>query len=283
VSFIRHWRDWEQLAATERPALPARYGTADGMELVDVPGRFLKRECRWVYGQMEPPLRASFAPFFVYVELRTIFSAVRFAGDPDAVGRVLADSLLGKGLTDELRTAASSPEALEAVTERFSPLLGETGYPVPSAGTMAVERWLVEAFLARAAGTVTHAVVRSFFSRLVDMRNILSTYKRIRWAPDEERGHVPGGSVSGRRLVAASDETALDGLVRGLTGRTEGGLEPRLLSWTLAYEKVVRSHHRPEGPVLSYLLRLLREARNLSLLMAAGQAGREHALAELTR
>ena len=84
-----------------------------------------------------------------------------------------------------------------------------------------------------------HPAIARFFVSLIDLRNVMTLYKHLRWGVDDAAAFIPAARSSRSRLRQASaekDSACLDALVRSLAGRaapplaaSEGALETILL------------------------------------------------------
>jgi vacuolar-type H+-ATPase subunit C/Vma6 len=273
-------RNWEALLMAEQPILPARYAEHGGGRPEEVIRRALKRELRWVARQMDGGLRKTFRRVFVYFELGTLFSCIRYKARGDSgeeVRDALEASLLSRALKGALVEAASQAEALRAAGEAFSSfeIYGETA----EGGRIAeAEQRLTDAFLADSAARAPHPVIRGFFRTVIDMRNLVSAYKRLRWGMEAAPPVIEGGSAGAGRLRGIATEAALLSAIRRFTGleaERPSEVENLFLRRLLIYSKDAARSSGAVGFVLDYMLRCHLEARNLGLIFAGGALERE--------
>ena len=74
--------DWRPLVVSPSPVESlafTRYGSIMTDAYPEDIRRYLLKEFGWVYSQMDRTLRDIFRPFFLYVELNTIFVCLRYA------------------------------------------------------------------------------------------------------------------------------------------------------------------------------------------------------------
>ncbi len=254
----------------------------------------LMREYRWVYGQMNQRLRSIFYHYFLYAELRTICICLRHLRNKKEgiIDEVLNESLLSdkmKGVfvhSSDLLNAVSGVERLfSAISIKF---VGLTDIAQKD-GLRGVEQFLTETYLAVVIGSKLDRLLRKFFSRLVDARNILSIYKYLRLDYSESPSVLPGGSIAEKKLreLSAKDDIAAVGpMIRVLTGIKVERLEPTMVE--LALYKGMTRWLRMEGreplgvgPILDYLWRCSIEAMNLSILYQGKDLERDIVAAEL--
>lgn len=274
-------RNWEAMLMAEQPVLPARYAEHGGGRPEEVIRRALKRELRWVARQMDGGLRKTFRRVFVYFELGTLFSCIRYRARGDSGGEVsdaLEASLLSRALKGALLGAASQAEAMRAAGEAFSSSYGIYEETAEGGGISEAEQRLTDKFLADSAARAPHPVIRGFFRTVIDMRNLVSAYKRLRWGMEAAPPVIEGGSAGARRLRGIATEAALLSAIRRFTGleaERPSEVENLFLKRLLIYSKDAARSSGAAGFVLDYMLRCHLEARNLGLIFAGGSLERE--------
>ena len=151
------------------------------------------------------------------------------------------------------------------------------------------EQRLVTLYLERMTDLPLHPVLREFFRSVIDMRNLITLAKQIRWQLNEPVAFIRGGEIPPERLGKALEE----GTARvsppcsahcpdmGTLPAAPGNPEPLLLRWLT--RKVRRLGRDPLGIglVLDYLWRCFVEAHNLSLILQCEDLERETVRAEL--
>lgn len=280
-------RDWEAFLMAEKPVLPARYAENGGGKPEETIARALKRELLWVARQMDGGLREIFGPVFIYFELGTLFSCIRYRSRRDtdeAVQNALALSLLSRALKNALMEAASRAAAIAAAKEAFASFSG-TYRGIARTGKLAdVEQGLTDIFLKDSAARAAHPVIRGFFRVVIDMRNMVSAYKRLRWGIEAAPPIIEGGNIGASRLRGIASETALLSAVKrftGLAAERPSEVESLFLKRLLVYSKDASRGAGAVGAVLDYLLRCHQEARNLSLIFTGSVLEREFLRGEL--
>jgi vacuolar-type H+-ATPase subunit C/Vma6 len=246
--------------------------------------RFL-RELGWLRNQMNRRLRASVDPVLGLFELKTVVLSLRNkAVQRNAeIARLLAASQVSEGLRNALSQETDAPAAVASVAVALEPADAE----VPSlrrsyaeAGLKGFETQLTRSYLRCMNRARLHPPVREFFACFVDLRNLMTLYKQLRWEIADAEAFLPGGTINIARLQrisAATDIAGLDLLVREVAGRAapqlaiaEESLETILLG---SLSRRIRSLSREEDPigtVLDYGWRVYIHARNQSLLLHAG-------------
>ncbi|KPJ80315.1 MAG: hypothetical protein AMJ58_09005 [Gammaproteobacteria bacterium SG8_30] len=273
-------REWRAALARKAPPSTSDEAIWDG----------LLEEYAWLYGQMDARMRARLAPVLALFELKTLVLCLRNidAGRREEVARLLEHSLLAEPVVSALRTAGDVRTALAALAEVAPSALGAGAGALEDAyakgGLKNVENRLVRAWLAQAVKGRLAPSVRAFLVAFIDLRNVVTVYKRLRWEiEDEEPAFIAGGSLLIERLAAASARGAMaqfDALVREVAGRDA----PPLAASETALETVLLGHlagrlredAREGGDVavlLDYLWRLYVAARNRALLLHADVQG----------
>ena len=269
-------RDWRAAAARKAPPAASDEAIWDG----------LLGEYAWLYAQLDERMRARLAPAFALFELKTLVLCLRNidAGRREEVARLLRHSLLAEPVVRALRAAGDVRTALAALAGAAPATLGGSGAlgdAYAKGGIKDVENRLVRRYLADAMKLRLTPPVRAFLVAFIDLRNLVTAYKRLRWEiADAEPAFIAGGSLAIARLAeaAAPGATAkLDALVREVAGRAA----PPLAASEIALETVLLGHlagrlreaTREGGDVdllLDYVWRLYVEARNRAVLLHAG-------------
>jgi vacuolar-type H+-ATPase subunit C/Vma6 len=258
--------------------------------------RNLTREYRWVYLQMNKGLRLIFRPFFLYVELRTLFICLRHGNvkKAGAVEELLAASLLSDDIRHILVTSPDVRTAVSGIERVFLPLsvkFSGLSRAFDVSGLTGVEQRLMTTYLAVTVQAGLHPVMERFFKRLIDARNIMNLYKYFRLELTAAPPFIEGGDVPKERvkeLIGRHDAAAVTSLVRERTGIKLETPDPTEVESAL-YKGMTR-HLRKEGRdhlgtglILDYLWRCSIEARNLSVLLSSRDLEREVVSAELVQ
>lgn len=243
-------------------------------------------EFDWLRRHMRPHLRATFAPVFTLFGIKTLVLALR---DKAAERHAAVERLMGHELfAEELRRAVvRAPDvgtSVVALDDAFAPLLGRAGNLAGAygeGGLKGLETRLMRDFLAQVVDDRLHPAIRRFFVAFIDLRNLVTLYKQLRWNFQDVAAYVPGGSLETARLVeasAGSDRASLDALVREVTGiripelgAGDVALESRLLS------HLSRKLRKASGDgdvelLLDYLWTVYVRARDEALRLHAGDA-----------
>lgn len=254
----------------------------------------MRSEFRWGYRQMNEGLRQIFAPLFLWFEMRTIILCLRFrrGGERARAAGLLPASLLAKrvqqALTDDGEPAAvmdALSGLLTAVDESYRTLGGF----YRERGGREHEQRLVAIYLERMTVLPLHPVLREFFRSIIDMRNLVTLAKQLRWQSHETGAFIRGGEIAPERLAKALEAGTTAGLSTLLGALPEMGAlaaapvnpEPQLFGWLT--RKVRRLGRDPLGVglVLDYFWRCFVEAHNLSLIIHGEGLDHETVRAEL--
>jgi vacuolar-type H+-ATPase subunit C/Vma6 len=271
-----------QLLATGRGGRPAGSvaGTSD-----EAIWDALLTEFDWLRRQMNPRMRAIFAPVFTLFGIKTLVLAVRSkaAERHAAVERLMQHELFADDLRDALVTAPDPGAAVAAIAGAFAPLLGDPrrlSAAYAEGGVKAFESRLMRDFLAGVVAARLHPAIRRFFEVFADLRNVTTLYKHLRWGIHDAAAFVPGGTLPVARLAEASsrgDHACLESCAGELLGSGaevtaagEASLESRLLSRLT--ERLHKAGRRGDecDLVLDYVWSVYVEARNRALRLHAG-------------
>ncbi len=256
----------------------------------------LMREYRWVYGQMNKRLRGIFGPYFLYSELKTLIICLRRLPDRKAgvLDELLNRSLLSDEMKEVLFLSTDLPTAVSGIERMFAPL-GKKASGLTDAletdGLRGVEQRLIEWYLAETVASGIDPLLKLFFSRLIDARNVISIYKYLRLEIKKVPPLIPGGMVSEARLLGIAkggDLIAVGSLTEELTDEPVERPDPTLIE--LAFYRGITRWLKKAGrdpfgvaPILDYLWRCSIEAMNLSVLYYGRDLEREAVSAELVQ
>jgi vacuolar-type H+-ATPase subunit C/Vma6 len=293
-NLIKDWRPLIYDAAPMDYLASARYRGFVRDRSPEGVWRSLLREYQWVYSQMNGQLRDIFSPFFLYTELRTIFICLRHLKDEKSgtMDELLADSLLSAEFARILSASADVPSAMKGVeraflelSERFRGLSNDPD----DEGLRKVEQRLANTYLEVVAKAGLHPIMKTFFVRLIDARNIMSVYKYLRLEKRATPLFIKGGTVPEGKLRACIEKGDLFGvnaLIRDFSGYRIDTPDPTKVESAL-YKGMTRSLKKEgrepfgPGPILDYLWKCSLEVMNLSILIHGKDLEREAVMAEL--
>jgi len=255
----------------------------------------LRAEFGWVYRQMNEKLRETFAPLFFWFEVRTILLSLRFrrAGERGKAASLLTASLLAAPLQRALTMEGDPAEALD----ELAGLLATVAEPCRDLARICRQRgWkdfeqgLATCCLERMTGPPVHPLLREFFRALIDLRNLVTLAKQMRWQLHGPSAFIRGGELALARLEKTRDEgtpaglTALLGTLPGMGAlpAVPGNPEPLLLGWLSGKVRALGRDPLGCGLILDYLWNCTVEARRLGLLFHGQALDREILRAELT-
>ncbi len=258
--------------------------------------RSLLREYRWVYTQMNGSYREIFRSFFLYTELRTIFICLRHLKHEKTgkIADLLRDSLLSGEVANILAQSGDATDAVRGIERAFLTLSGRFGGlagNLEDGGLRGVEQHLTDTYLAVTAAADLHPIMKTFFARLIDARNIMSAYKYLRLEKRAVPRFIPGGAIPESRLAATIEKGDLLGvvpLVRDISGLKIETPDPTRVE-TALYKGITRFLKREgrepfgAGPILDYLWKCSLEVMNLSVLLHGRDLEREAVTAELVQ
>ncbi|WP_041245221.1 V-type ATPase subunit [Geotalea uraniireducens] len=299
ISVRRSWlvADWRHLLSAAEPleavpVSPRRGKLGAGRE--QAIWASLLEESAWVYGQMDERLRGIFSPVFTWFELKTLVLCLRTRQRTNGaeLEGILAHSLLAEKVRRLLVGAGETAVVAEEICNlfarddvKYARLRGIYG----KEGVDGVERHLVTLFLEQVVAGRLHPAVGIFFRYLIDMTNIMTLFKQLRWRIKLPLSFIAGGRMKGstfRGLLDGEGLNALPPLVCTLTGMREQisvGASPEPLLLKGLSRLLRREAREPDGIglILDYLWRCYMEARNLSILAHCGEMDREILRTEL--
>jgi hypothetical protein len=245
--------------------------------------RFL-RELGWLRGQMNRRLRTSVDPVLGLFELKTVVLCLRYkAVQRDAeIARLLATSQVSDALRRALLQESDVPAAVASMAVALEPADDDAGSlrrAYAEAGLKGFETRLTRSYLEHVKNARLHPLVQKFFAAFVDLRNLMTLYKLLRWDMDDASAFLAGGTIGVARLQrigTARDAAGLDPLVREIAGRgapplatAEGSLETILLSSLSSRIRAMSVDEDPVGRILDYAWRVYIHARNQAILLHA--------------
>lgn len=256
----------------------------------------LLREYRWVYSRMNEELRLLFSPFFLYAELRTLFIGMRHLKNktPGKAAGLFEQSLLSpriKAVLSESADPAAAVARLENIFRSLSVKFTGMNALFESAGLRGIEQFITDAYLALLMEGRLDALMRAFFSRLADARNILALSACLRHERKCDISFIPGGAVSADRLRAIAAGEGMPGLyslVRICSGvkietKDAMKIEAAFAKGITRFLKRAGRDVLGAGLILEYLWRCSLEVMNLSLLVSTRELDRETVIGELVQ
>ncbi len=252
--------------------------------------RDLMKEYRWVYLRMNRKFLEIFRPFFLYCELRTIFICLRHikGGKALRAGGVLSPSLLSEEMKRTLRESKDLATAVGEIEKAFLKLshaFAGVAETCEREGLEGFERELTSRYLVTTARSRLHPLMKAFFIRLIDSRNILALYKFLRLDPKTAPTFIPAGSISESGFAGIAERKDIMEVCRRAGIKDEG---PGLSNVETALYKNISVFLRKAGrdplgmgSVLDYLWRSEREVMNLGILSYGREIDRETIRKEL--
>ncbi len=250
----------------------------------------LLNEYRWIYIRMNRRLRETFRSFFVYLELRTIFICLRYmkGGKTDDARNILQASLLSDGIKKALTQCADISSAVNEIEKAFLTLSDAFAGITDVYGREELkgfERELTVRYLVSTVRSGPDSLLKNFFVRIIDSRNIISLYKYLRLGPKSAPSFIPCGSIGESiflTIIERKDAAFVDRLAgtdHEGTGRL--GVESALYRKMTIFLRKAGRDPLGIGPVLDYMWRISLETTNLSILHYGRDLERETVKGEL--
>ena len=241
--------------------------------------KYLK-ESAWIYHQMNSRLRSVFQPYFMYFELNTLLTCLRYKagkGNSAEIERLLYFSLLSKGIKDVLKTDADILSVLKILGKKVSFIRdNSTGLEQVflKDGLKGAEQKITGALFKYILNVDTHPLIKSFFVFIADARNIITLHKHLKWDTTSGPFFIEGGNIKKiilNKILHSYNTDALTALVYKQTGlriegpdasRVENALQRLLTRMIKKWEREC-----PDvGLILNYLWRCAMESKNLSVI-----------------
>ena len=250
--------------------------------------RNLMREYRRVYFLMNKKLRNIFRPFFLYSELRTILIRLRHieGRKGEKNGNILLCSLLSEEFKKVLRESGDVTTAVREIERCFLSLSeGFAGIAGMYAGEglRGFEKEFTDRYLLGTVKGKLHPLIKEFFVRIIDARNIISLDKYIRLNSKTAPSFISCGSMNGPAfagIIAQKDLFALHRLA-GIRDEGTGMTEQALYRNITVFLRKAGRDPLSIGPILDYLWRISIEVVNLSILYYGRDIDRETIRREL--
>jgi len=225
-------------------------------------------ELRWLYSQMNPTLRRTFTPVFVFFELQTFFVCLRFiAGrQQQFIPKLLTDSLLHEDikeiLTSEKEVNGLLPRLAELlITDTISHITAKQILnEYAEKGIRGMEQFLMNTYLDEMTSRKLHSHIAFFFGMICDIRNTITLAKQRRWQIDTSTHLVADGLTQPWRLKRRIMHETIQ------SGADISQIENRLLR---SLARLLRIRARQPDTIailLDYMWNLYLQAKNLGVL-----------------
>lgn len=252
--------------------------------------RDLLKEYRWVYLRMNRDFLEIFRPFFLYCELRTIFICLRHikGGNAKMAAGIFSSSLLSGEMKKVLSDSGDVATAARQIEKAFLDLSNTfSGVAEISErdGLERFERELTVRYLVMTVRNSLHPLIKKFFVRVIDARNIMALYKYLRLAPKTAPSFILYGSISESEFAGVIERKDILKIHRLAGIKDEGpgrsNIEKVLYRNITIFLRKAGRDPLGIGPVLDYLWRSSIEVMNLSVLYYAREMDRDTVKTEL--
>lgn len=287
--------DWEPILSGtyffEGPPAGQRSPHASG----EAAWEYLVNEYRWIYSQMNAGLRSLFELFFLYTELRTIFIRLRQikAGRSEAAEWLLSKSLLSQGIKSVLRNARDIQEAAEKIERSFAAMADSfagLSQAVIQGGLKRFEQQLANTYLEYASAAATHPVIKDFFEKIINARNIISLYKCIRMNKVSMPVFISEGAIPEtvfQEILDMNDMSRLISIVKEEAGldASRTGTDIETIMYRGITKRLRKAGRDPLGfgVILDYLWRCSIEVMNLGVIFHGKGLERDVIAAEIVQ
>jgi hypothetical protein len=277
------FRNWESLIASSdrlqnlqnSPFYPylKKYGTSGIW-------RFLQDEHLWVYSRMNPFLRKTFTPYFVYHELNTLLVCLRYLyskKEIESVQQELRNSLLHSDIQKILVSGLDFTVtliALESCLFKQYELFKGLSELYEKKGIAALEIFIRDCFFAIIISQKQPTMLKHFMQYLIDFHNCMFLAKTLRWQTETEPDVISGGTIPGDRFRKAYFLKDMTPVVKFLhldaSGESAAEIQKLEISLLISITRKLknRSYQRTVvGDILFYLWEQYRYTRNISMVL----------------
>ncbi|UCD35691.1 MAG: V-type ATPase subunit [Nitrospiraceae bacterium] len=291
-------RDWDVILYHSGPPeslLPEHYRGLLAEHSEEGVWKRMLIEYRWVYDQMNKSLIHTFIPFFIYSEIQTVVLCLRHKMEKEDradVGNILLFSLLSNKIKDVLMKEAELPLILEELDRKlfsFPPKSGGLQETFLKRGLKETEEALYSGLFEHVIGSRLHPVIKSFFVFLIDIKNIISVYKQLRWEVETGQEFLEGGRINRTVLKKTLSDGKISDISRfvyqvaGISIQEPRGSEIRnaLYSGLTRNIKSMSRESSDIGLILNYLWTIQMEAQNLSIIFYGRDIERDNLKKEI--
>ena len=243
--------------------------------------RFLRNEYLWVYSRMNPDLRKTFSPYFVFHEQNILVVCLRYLESKEEIESVhqeLQHSLLHNDIQKILTGGfdfITILQALESHLAKTHDSFGGLKKQYEDKGIAGLEFFIRNCFFTQILSERPRALLKSFFQYLIDFHNCMTLAKTLRWQIEAEPTLIPGGRIPDDRfrrayfrkdMVPVLTFLHLDRIAE--TSADMQKLETAFLFFITKKLKKWSYQRTPIGDILFYLWEQYRYTRNISMVLS---------------
>jgi len=277
-------KDWDHLLHSHDPYESLRgtkYPTSMTLHSKGDVWKSLSKEHSWIYLQMNSGLRDVFQPYFVYAELKTLLTYLRYNtqnGSTAETERLLTFSLLSDKVKDMMKSIKHLPIFLESFEKSFL-LSARLSSPLVRVllkeGLTGVEQTLKIITFTWIMNLDLHPVMERFFTVTADLKNIMIACKHLRWRITSKPVFFEGGKIRKSvflKIIESGDVSEIVQFIHRYTGERPqepalSHIECVLLKSMTKQIRTMAREHPDSGPILDYLWRCYLEALNISIIL----------------
>lgn len=180
----------------------------------------------WLYRQIDNGLREALAPVLLYFELNTLVLCLRSLEAHQADSQVidLEKSIMADGLKKIVTAKIPLSETISKL-ERYleNSVLNMKGLAAAyqEKGIQGAEELIRKKFLQQVIDSCTHPEAAIFFRRIIDLKNILTMAKCVRWKKEVLPDVISGGDIRLVKDEQVASQASLEKMVR----RSAGGIK----------------------------------------------------------
>jgi vacuolar-type H+-ATPase subunit C/Vma6 len=227
-------------------------------------------ELHWLYAQMNSRLRLVCHGVITFFELRTLFLCLRFmeGGQKKTAIELLAKSLIDRTVQKLFEQETNTSALVRKLLIQID-ISGDAAKKLEVAydnkGLISFEKLLYIEFFTDALRVNSHAAIHSFFKDLIDLRNIMSQAKHIRWRHTQPPDLIPGGLRTDKHSLFKQKKLPAAAMLKS---------DIQLLETSLLTDLTKKIHRssRNKGNIcviIDYLWQRYMETKNLGTILNA--------------
>lgn len=165
----------------------------------------LYKEMNWLYYQMNPYLVNTFSSVFLFFEIKSVLTAIRFKmSGLNNSKEILSLTVLANEFQDCFEKYSDVRLVLNCICNKLIHIFDDDSVYkeiINSYDLKKFEEMLYTNFLRYALKNADCMAIKEFFQYQIDKRNIMSIYKNLRWKLDVLPEFIDGGKIKKETLI----------------------------------------------------------------------------------
>ena len=242
--------------------------------------RYLNHEYQWVFRRMNPSLRKTFGPYFVFQQMESLLVALRYLykkGSSEELALLLNSTLLNHDVQEILLSKEEFSlilRKLEKELVRISKNFEGLSIRYRENGFADLEMSLKEDLFVHVSNMRTNKFLTAFFEKLIDNHNYIILAKSIRWKVKEKPCFLADGNLAIDLFEKSFAKQSLLHLARNFhlnvlqdAQPSVSAIETALLKNITGTLKTWSRFRSATAYILFYLWEQFRYTRNMSMLL----------------